>query len=184
MPDPQAGSRHCAFCMNFPPDMMLSHRMQASLTRWTPEWLGDPSGRVKRATAIAILFHLTGLLGMVLVDRSFFAALTPFNILLMSFLNWWSGRGKQQGLPLFPLLVYVTGMTVEVIGVRTGMLFGHYEYGTVFGPRVLGVPWLIGMNWFLVLSGAMALAGNLHGMALRHLPRLAPVAFIRLAPFI
>lgn len=42
-------------------------------------------------------------------------------------------------------------MTTEIIGVNTGILFGDYAYGTVMGPKLLGVPFLIGINWFVIV---------------------------------
>jgi putative membrane protein len=35
--------------------------------------------------------------------------------------------------------------------VNTGLLFGQYQYGPVLGPKILGVPWLIGLNWFVIV---------------------------------
>jgi len=42
-------------------------------------------------------------------------------------------------------------MITEIIGVNTGLLFGHYQYGEVLGPKVYGVPLLIGFNWFFIV---------------------------------
>jgi putative membrane protein len=55
----------------------------------------------------------------------------------------------------------ITTLTItyfaEIIGVKTGALFGHYHYGDVLGFKVLGVPLLIGVNWMLVILGAITL---------------------------
>ena len=156
--------------------------MQARIILDKGIFRSDPVSRVRWATGLAILFHLTGLLGMAFVDRDLFAALTPFNLLLMSLLNVWAGQGKWKDHLAFPICAYLTGMAVEILGVRTGLLFGSYAYGGVLGPKLLGVPWLIGMNWFLVVAGSMAIAEWLHDKAIRHLPVQVPVAFSRLAP--
>lgn len=52
---------------------------------------------------------------------------------------------------LFILTCFVTGIVVEIIGTKTGLLFGTYSYGTVLGPSVKGVPLIIGINWFIVI---------------------------------
>ena len=156
--------------------------MQAWITISKRAFKPGAVNRVRWATGMAVLFHLTGLLGMVFVDRDFFAALTPFNLLLMSFLNVWAGKGAWKSGLLFPLCIYATGMIAEIIGVRTGLLFGSYAYGPIFGPKLLGVPLLIGMNWFLVVSGALGIAGVMHGFANRIQGRQVQVAFSRLAP--
>ena len=45
----------------------------------------------------------------------------------------------------------IIGIAVEIIGTSTGWLFGNYQYGTVLGPAVKSVPWIIGINWFIVM---------------------------------
>jgi putative membrane protein len=53
---------------------------------------------------------------------------------------------------LFSLaLTFLTGILVEIMGVNTGLLFGDYQYGAVLSPRIKQVPWVIGINWFLVI---------------------------------
>lgn len=52
---------------------------------------------------------------------------------------------------LFMLIAFVVGMFTEIVGVNTGKLFGHYQYGSVMGPKLWGVPFLIGLNWFVVV---------------------------------
>jgi putative membrane protein len=42
------------------------------------------------------------------------------------------------------------GFFVEVAGVRTGLLFGFYEYGPTLGAQWLGVPLIIGVNWLIL----------------------------------
>ena len=42
-------------------------------------------------------------------------------------------------------------MTVELVGTKTGMLFGDYSYGKVLGPALQGVPLIIGINWFIMM---------------------------------
>jgi putative membrane protein len=48
------------------------------------------------------------------------------------------------------------GFSLEVVGVATGGIFGHYTYGTVLGPGVLGVPLIIGLNWTLAILGSVS----------------------------
>ena len=47
-------------------------------------------------------------------------------------------------------LTFMFGMFIEIIGVRTGNIFGAYHYTSLLGPRVLGVPIVIGTNWLLL----------------------------------
>jgi len=42
------------------------------------------------------------------------------------------------------------GFILEWIGVHTGWPFGDYRYGNALGPKWMGVPLIIGLNWFVV----------------------------------
>ena len=39
------------------------------------------------------------------------------------------------------------GFFVELLGVKTGLIFGNYHYGATFGAKWQDVPYLIGLNW-------------------------------------
>jgi bisanhydrobacterioruberin hydratase len=103
------------------------------------------------ATAIAILFHTIGIVGLLYFDKDFFLRSTPFNLLLMFILLLWTQRQKNTYFFLFLSCCFIIGIAVEVIGINTGMLFGDYEYGDVLGYKVKGVPLLIGINWFIII---------------------------------
>ena len=51
---------------------------------------------------------------------------------------------------MFFFSFFLVGMTVEWLGVHTGVLFGTYEYGYNLGPRLDGIPYLIGVNWAIL----------------------------------
>lgn len=78
----------------------------------------------------------------------------------------------------FFILAFVLSLTAEGIGVHTGWLFGNYHYGNGLGPKIFGVPLLIGIlwsslvyswgvilqrlgfaKWLLVLLGAVLMVG-------------------------
>mgnify|MGYP002038816535 FL=1 len=56
------------------------------------------------------------------------------------------------------VLIFLTGIFVEFLGVNYGLLFGDYTYGKNLGPKLFGVPFLIGMNWVIltVISGSIS----------------------------
>jgi putative membrane protein len=103
------------------------------------------------ATAIAILFHAIGLIGILFLKDPFFVATTPVNLLLMFVLVLWTQKEKNKFFALFTVAVIVIGFTVEVIGVNTNLLFGHYSYGEALGFKWQQVPLIIGINWFIIL---------------------------------
>lgn len=129
---------------------------------------------------IAILFHFMGVLGILLTPyRDWFIANTPLNLILMGILLAASQERIEKGFVLFFLLAFITGMVTEIIGVNTGVLFGDYAYGTVMGPKLLGVPFLIGMNWFVVVFCCGSLMHKLNKVMLAKYEAPIPVAIIK-----
>jgi putative membrane protein len=60
-------------------------------------------------------------------------------------------QGERKRLAITMVLVAFLGWLVEVIGVKTGAVFGSYGYGLSLGPKVLDVPVLIGLNWAMLI---------------------------------
>lgn len=129
---------------------------------------------------IAILFHFTGVLGILVTPyKDWFIANTPLTLILMGILLAASQEKIEKGFVLFFLLAFVTGMVTEMIGVNTGILFGNYAYGTVMGPKLLGVPFLIGMNWFVIVFCCGSLMHKLNKVMLAKYDAPIPVAIIK-----
>lgn len=47
---------------------------------------------------------------------------------------------------------------IEIVGVKTGLVFGQYEYGQTLVLQFLEVPILIGLCWVIVVFSAMQIA--------------------------
>ena len=113
--------------------------------------MNNPFSKYQIATAIAILFHLIGLSGILFFNMDFFVHSTPFNLLLMLALLIWTQAKKNHWFWIFLIACFITGIGVEMIGVNTGALFGNYRYGDVLGSQLKNVPLLIGVNWFIII---------------------------------
>ena len=101
------------------------------------------------ALFLAILFHVCGAIGILFTPyKQWFINNTTVTLLLMAALLIFTQKNKTVSFWLFAILCFATGVIVEIIGVNTGYLFGNYSYGTVLGPKLYSVPWLIGINWF------------------------------------
>ena len=103
------------------------------------------------ATAIAVFFHSIGLIGLLFFDKGFFLVATPFNLLLSFVLLVWSQDEKNISFFLFLFICIAAGISVEIIGTNSGILFGEYSYGNVLGFKIKNVPVLIGINWFIII---------------------------------
>lgn len=122
------------------------------------------------ATAIAVLFHSIGLVGLLFFDKYFFLAATPFNLLLSFALLIWTQTEKNISFFLFLLICFTVGISVEIIGTNSGILFGEYTYGNVLGFKIRNVPVLIGINWFIIIycSGI-----SIHTLLMKAINRIA-----------
>lgn len=84
--------------------------------------------------------------------------LTPYTLLIsvvivsMKLFRFDSLNVFYWGLVTF-LITYLT----EVIGVKTGLIFGEYSYGNVLGIKLFDVPIIIGLNWVFVILGLINL---------------------------
>jgi putative membrane protein len=109
---------------------------------------------------LALLFHATGVLGILFTPyKDWFVSSTPLVLLFMFLLLANTQLKSLKNFLLSFAIAFVISMATEIIGVNTGLLFGEYQYGPVLGPKILGVPWLIGLNWFVIVycSGSFLL---------------------------
>lgn len=111
--------------------------------------------KVQIATAVAILFHTIGLVGIGYSGKSnFFISTTPVHLILMASLAIYTQHKINQNFLLGMISCFVLGFLAEWIGVHTGYLFGSYEYGNGFGLKWMGIPLLIGINWWMIMYGS------------------------------
>lgn len=102
-----------------------------------------------------IIIYLVGLWGLgTNVMKSLFISIIPLNILLANIVLLWSAKNTNLKFWLSVILIALAGFWLEYFGVQTGRIFGVYDYGNTIGPKALGIPYLIGINWvFMVLCG-------------------------------
>jgi putative membrane protein len=110
--------------------------------------------KTQLATAIAILFHSIGFFGILYFHNDNIIKSTPINLLLMALLIWYTEENNKNKFFIFACTCALVGIMVELIGVHTGLLFGDYAYGKNLGPTLFQVPWIIGINWFIVIYSA------------------------------
>jgi putative membrane protein len=104
------------------------------------------------ALFIALLFHTAGIIGILFTPyKNWFIQNTPVNLLVMAALLIITQKQKSFYFFLFMLITFFVGFCVEYSGANTGLIFGKYTYGNILGMKVLGVPLIIGLNWFVVM---------------------------------
>jgi len=104
------------------------------------------------AAGIIVAFHVIGSIGLhVKGAQALFLQLVPYHLLLMFIVVVCAHRRTKENFIQFIALVVISGYFAEWIGVHTGWLFGDYAYGGTLGPKLEGVPLIIGANWFLLI---------------------------------
>lgn len=82
-------------------------------------------------------------------------SITSVTLLIMgSLVLYQSVRANGAGVLIWAGATYVVTFFLEVLGVRTGLVFGGYEYGHALAPLLFDVPLIIGYNWVFVILGA------------------------------
>lgn len=110
---------------------------------------------IKNTRAILYLqasMYLAGIIGLSFSStQTFFQFLTPFH-LLSSFIFLILAQEKRN-LTFWQFVSFsiAFGYFIEVLGVKTQMIFGAYQYQTTLGFKILDVPPMIGVNWFLMV---------------------------------
>ena len=61
-------------------------------------------------------------------------------------------------LSIWSLLVIIFSIFLEGVGVKTGVIFGDYVYGSNLSPYIRGVPVSIGFAWLTMLLSSGSLA--------------------------
>ncbi len=108
-----------------------------------------------------VIFYVVGLLGFIIpFTKAFFVTITPFILILNVYLLAVYHKTYILKYIFIFLLIFLSGFVVEVIGVRTGLLFGHYTYGKALGIKFFDTPLLIGINWLFLTYTAVAITGN------------------------
>lgn len=107
------------------------------------------------AIIILIILHAVGWLGLSSNFRDDFLSLTPINLLISSLLVLKFHKKYEFTFIILLAASFAVGMLTEIVGVQTGYLFGNYIYGTAMGPKIMGVPVMIGINW-MILSYCVA----------------------------
>jgi len=115
----------------------------------------------KKMLSFLRAWYLVGILGFAIpYSYEVFRFLIPLNILLTTLLILMYHRPLNKTFGLLTIAVFLLGYGIEVAGVKTGLIFGEYEYGTILGPKVAEVPLILGLNWVLMIYGGLAITSK------------------------
>lgn len=115
----------------------------------------------KYSTWFLIIIYSVGVIGH-LYDKTLpmMLALTPFTLLISAAITIYPEVRNRNKFILWFFLSYLITFTIEVIGVKSKLVFGDYYYSKVLGVSLLDVPLIIGINWVIVVLGAISVASK------------------------
>lgn len=110
---------------------------------------------------ILYLMFLVGIFGHIFdYTRPIMLWLTPFSLLLFSLIVIYPDI-KDKKILSWLIITFITTILIEIIGVKTSIIFGDYKYGDVLGLKVLDVPIIIGLNWTVIIYCAFHVASKI-----------------------
>lgn len=114
-------------------------------------------------TLLIYIYFLTGVLWHLLdFSRPLVLSLTPYSLFISSILIIYFGNKKIDTNLIYWLIgTFVFTMVIEILGVKSGSIFGNYSYGSVLGLKCYGVPLIIGLNWTIVIYGLYAISSKI-----------------------
>ena len=121
----------------------------------------QPQFRLWFAAFLIWLFNISAIIGMTIGHKEWFLVKTPLNLLINLSLFFWVFSINDIKKALLFLLFFAMGMFAEWLGVNYGILFGEYVYGENLGPKLDGVPLLIGCFWALLAFTTAAIVSPL-----------------------
>jgi len=98
-----------------------------------------------------LIIHTVGIIGLTSSFKDLFLTLTPLNLLISVAFIYINQKEYNESLLVASILIYSLGFIVELIGVKTGLLFGEYSYGNTLGLKLFNIPLIIGVNWLMLV---------------------------------
>lgn len=110
------------------------------------------NNREKTVLIIAVIFYAVGAVGLSFpATRQLFQSLVPAHLLLVLFLLLTAYRHLSGKFAAWAVIVAGAAFFTEWYGVHSRLLFGTYHYGKTLGPGWDGIPFLIGINWLVLI---------------------------------
>ena len=107
------------------------------------------------------LINFSGVFGILSDQNEFFLSTTPyvlsFTLLLLILNHDLSDKKSKIGL----MLIFLFGLIVEILGVNYDLFLGEYSYGANLGPKIHEVPFVIGLNWVLLIIATGSVSDKL-----------------------
>ena len=95
-------------------------------------------------------------------------SITPYVLIMMGiYVLLISNVRSDNNFILWFFFSYISTLLLEIIGVKTGLIFGEYIYGNTLGFKVAEVPLIIGFNWLFVILGGIGIGKKISEMVIK-----------------
>ena len=108
------------------------------------------SSKTKLSILLLWLFTVSGILGILSPASNWFLALTPLNLFISFVVLVIHVETINKKTLLAFSIPFFLGFGTEALGVNYGLLFGSYAYGANLGYKIVGVPFMICINWIML----------------------------------
>ncbi len=107
-----------------------------------------------------ILVYISGSIGFI-VNPSFFSPFTPYTLLLTCFVFLIHNPIADKKFIVAFFSIAFCGFIIEIIGVKTGLIFGKYAYGNALGYKLFNVPLIISINWAMLICAGIIVVSRI-----------------------
>jgi putative membrane protein len=103
------------------------------------------------------ILHIVGIGGFAVCGfwNSWFTFLVPFHLIITATALIVGNQHKSKSFSIRLAMVGIVGYLIEILGVKTGLIFGNYQYEGALGIKMANVPPLIGLNWILMIYSSI-----------------------------
>ncbi|MFN8282097.1 MAG: carotenoid biosynthesis protein [Chitinophagales bacterium] len=101
-----------------------------------------------------IVIYIVGVCGICCTNgkqQLLFLKLTPINLIVTTFFTFIFHKNWNLKFISTLFFIFLFGFFIEVLGVKTQVVFGSYYYGKTLGFKVFDVPLTMGLNWLLLI---------------------------------
>lgn len=114
--------------------------------------------RINISLAILLIFHTVGV--FIFKFNPSAVSLAYITILICGTILFIGEENRKKALIAYSV-IFVAGYLIELIGVKTGLLFGEYSYGNSIGYKLFGIPIIIGVNWVAIVVSCVSIVKRL-----------------------
>jgi putative membrane protein len=120
------------------------------------------SKKILYSAIFLLIIHTVGIVGLNSSFKDLFLLLTPLNLLISVATIYLNQNELNSPLFIASCIIYLLGFTVELVGVKTGLLFGEYNYGNTLGFKLFDIPLIIGLNWLMLIFSVGCILDSFH----------------------